>query len=683
LLAALTLREKIGLVHSPMGVVRGEVPKPDGAVGSAGYNPGVPRLGVPALEETDASLGIANPGGVRPGAAATTLPSGLSLAASFDPATARATGAAIGVEARAAGFGVLLAGGVNLMREPRCGRNFEYLGEDALLAGTLAGESIAGIQSQGVISTVKHLAVNSQETGRMVVSSEIGQAAARESDLLAFELAIEGGRPGSVMSAYNRYCGQPCSQSTFLLSTVLKQDWGFEGFVMSDWGGTLSTVEAALAGLDRQSGEVLDPEVYFGEPLLDAVRSGAVPAERLDDMVRRVLVAMLTAGLMDPRPKPDVDLVAHAALSRRAAAGGTVLLANDGTLPLDRGLRRLLIVGDHADVGVLSGGGSSQVTPPGSILEPGPFRTRAYHRSSMLDALRELMPDAQVDHVRASDRSAAVAAGARADVVVVVGEQWTTEGQDVPDLSLPDEQDALIAEVAAANPRTVVVLHTGGPVLMPWLDEVAAVVEGWYPGSEGGEALASVLTGTTEPSGRLPVTFPRDTAQLPRPELHDPTAVTSNPGSPREGHFAESYDIEGADVGYRWFEREGMAPLFWFGFGLSYTTFGYADLSVSTGAGGVQASVEVTNTGDRAGVAVPQFYAARPDGTARLVGWQRLELAPGGSARGYAAVDSRLLSRWDVDAQEWQLVEGPYEFSAGADAGDRSLRAQVELRGSL
>jgi beta-glucosidase len=690
LLAALTMEEKIGLVHSPMGVDREGLAKPPGAVGSAGHNAGVPRLGVPPLDETDASLGIANPGDVRPGAEATALPSGLSLAAAFDPRLARATGAAIGAEARAAGFAVLLAGGVNLVREPRCGRNFEYLGEDALLAGTIAGESVAGIQSQGVISTVKHFAVNAQETGRMVVSSELGETAARESDLLAFELAIEGGRPGAVMSAYNHFCGDPCSQSTFLLTEVLKQDWGFVGFVMSDWGGTWSSVEAALAGLDRQSGENLDPEVYFGEPLLDAVRSGAVPEARLDDMVRRILVAMLSAGLMDPRPVLTVDFTAHAALARKAAARGAVLLANDGTLPLlggsrpfDGGLRRLLVIGDHADTGVLSGGGSSQVTPPGSTLETGPLSTRVYHPSSLVRALQNLLPDVLVGQLPGSERSAALAAASEVDAVVVVAEQWTTEGRDVPDLSLPDDQDTLVAGLAAANPRTVVVLQTGGPVLMPWLDEVAAVLQGWYPGGEGGPALAAVLTGATEPTGRLPVTFPRDTGQLARPHLQGPTVVASDPGHTRVGHFAENYDIEGADVGYRWYEREGLEPLFWFGFGLAYTTFDYANLSTAIEAGVVQVGVDVTNTGARAGTAVPQFYAARPDGTSRLVGWQCLEIAPGETSRAYAVIDRRLLSRWDEHRRAWRIPTGPYVLSAGASAGDRPLHASVDLNSAL
>jgi beta-glucosidase len=676
LLAAMTLEEKIGLVHSPMGLEVGSFAKPAGALGSAGYNPGVPRLGVPPLDETDASLGVANPKDVRPGARCTALASGLSLAAAFDPALARATGTAIGAEAAAAGFGVLLAGGVNLVREPRCGRSFEYLGEDALLAGTLAGESVAGIQTQRVISTIKHLAVNAQETGRTVVSSDLQESAARESDLLAFQLAMERGRPGSVMTAYNRYCGEPSSQSAFLLSSVLKGDLGFEGFVMSDWGGTHSTVEAALAGLDRQSGENLDPEVYFGAPLLEAVRSGTVPLERLDDMVRRILVTMIRAGLVDPPEPVNVDWAAHAALARRAAAQGAVLLANDGTLPLGPGLRRVLVVGDRADSGVLSGGGSSQVTPPGSdVLDD----ARVYHPTSLVRALRERLEDATVDHVPGSDVALAAARGRDADVVIVVAEQWTTEGSDVPDLALPNGQDRVVAALARANPRTVVLLQTGGPVLMPWLGDVAAVVQGWYPGGQGGPALADVLVGAVDAAGRLPVTFPRDTAQLPRPHLRDPEGVPSNPALPRVGQFSESYDIEGADVGYRWFEREGHDPLFWFGFGLSYTTLEFSGLTASLDDGVMRVGVQVTNTGPRAGTAVPQFYAAAPGRTARLVGWTRVDLAPGETAATAAEVDRRLLSRWDVAAHDWRLDPGMYVVSAGPNAGDRPLQVTVDL----
>jgi beta-glucosidase len=446
---------------------------------------------------------------------------------------------------------------------------------------------------------------------------------------------------------------------------VLKRDWGFEGFVMSDWGGTLSTVEAALAGLDRQSGENLDPEVYFGAPLLAAVRSGALPMTRLDDMVRRILVAMLSVGLFDPRPALTPDLETHAALARGAAGRGTVLLRNDGVLPLDPAPGRVLVVSDYD--GVLSGGGSSQVIPAGSTVEADGLWTRVHHPSSLVRALSDRLPSSSVTRV---PWSAGIDAAVEADVVVAVAEQWTTESSDVPDLSLPGE--ALLADLARAHPRVVLVLQTGGPVLMPWLGDVAAVVQGWYPGGQGGDALADVLLGRSEPGGRLPVTFPASLDQLPRPALRG-AGATSHPGGPRTGHFAEDYDIEGADVGYRWYERQGLQPLFWFGAGLTYTTFSYADLVVETGDP-VRLTVTVTNTGHRAGTAVPQFYAAAPDRTARLVGWQRVPLDPGEFALASVLVDPRLLSHWDGG---WSMPSGCYVFTAGAHAGDRPLRITV------
>jgi beta-glucosidase len=328
----------------------------------------------------------------------------------------------------------------------------------------------------------------------------------------------------------------------------------------------------------------------------------------------------------------------------------------------------VLVVGDHE--GVLSGGGSSQVVPVGSEVESDGLWTRVHHPSSLTRALAERLPGTEVRRV---PWSSAVAAATDAEVVVAVAEQWTTESGDVPDLSL--DADAALTGLARSHPRVVVVLQTGGPVLLPWLDEVAAVVQGWYPGGQGGEALADVLTGRAEPGGRLPVTFPAALDQLPRPQLHG-AGATSHPGTPRAGHFSEDYDIEGADVGYRWHERQGSRPLFWFGSGLTYTTFSYADLEVDPAGERVRLALTVTNTGDRAGTAVPQFYAAGPGRTARLVGWRRLTLEPGASGRASVAVDARLLSRWDGG---WVRPGGRYAFSAGAHAGDRSLTVDVVL----
>ncbi|WP_169807805.1 beta-glucosidase family protein [Actinomadura hibisca] len=691
LVEKMTLEEKVGLMHVPMASFPD---RPSEAIGSAAFHPGIGRLGIPAIQESDASLGVANPNGIRPDDTSTALPSSLSMGASFDVESARRCGMVVGAESCAMGFAMQLAGGSNLIREPRGGRNFEYISEDPLHTGLLAGSAIAGLQSQGVVSTIKHFAVNAQETGRVMVSSDISERPLRESDLLAFQLAIEHGRPGAVMTGYNRVNGEYASQNAFLLSQVLKGQWRYPGVVVSDWGGTHSTVKAVLAGLDRQSGEQLDEEVYFGDALLAAVREGTVPLERIDDAVIRLLRALLTSRAFDPAARPGpVDRDAHAAVVRRAAADGIVLLANDGVLPLAKGTKRIVVVGGHADVGVLSGGGSTQVMPAGSTKTEGSAIAqmelpRVYHPSAPLDALRAALPDAAIDFHDGDDQEAAVAAARDADVAVVIAEQWSTEGRDQRDLSLPDGQDDLIAAIAAAAPRTVVVLETGGPVLMPWSRDVAAVVAAWYPGSEGGPAIADVLTGAVCPGGRLPVTFPQDTDQLPRPVLHDPAGTASNPGEPRHGYFSEDYDIEGADIGYRWYERQGHTPLFPFGFGLSYTTFDHRDLEVSQdGQGRVRVEVTVTNTGPVTGTDTPQVYVTLPVAAdarcSRLAGWARVRLDAGESRRVTIELEPRLLAVYDVLAPGWRTYPGDYRVDLRSDARTTLLSGNITLDGGL
>jgi beta-glucosidase len=690
LVHALTFDEKIGLVSAPMAVPPVGEPPPPGVIGSAAATPGIARVGLATIQESDASLGISNPNDVRPHDTSTALPCSLLLGATFDPELARAGGAVVGAESAALGFAIQLAGGANLIREPRCGRNFEYVSEDPLLTGMIAGAAIDGVQGQGVVSTLKHFAVNAQETGRVIVSSDIGEAQLRESDLLAFEIALEHGRPRAVMTAYNRVNGEQASEHELLLSRVLKGDWGYSGFVMSDWGGTHSTRKAALAGLDRQSGTQLDAEHYFGEPLAEAVRRGEVPMARLDDMVHRLLRALIEVGFLDRTGTPTVDLDAHQRVAQTTAEQGIVLLVNDGTLPL-HSPAAVAVIGGHADVGVLSGGGSSQVAPAGSVREEG--RTiadvfqipRTYHPSSPLTALRSALPDAAVSYLDGSDVPAAAGVAADADVAVVFLEQWTAEGHDVPDLGLPGRQDELVSAVAAANPRTVVVVESGGPVLMPWLDDVAALVAAWYPGSRGGEAIAAVLTGAVCPSGRLPLTFPAGVDQLPRPTLHDPDTTASNPGTPRHGPFSVSYDIEGSDVGYRWYEREGLTPLFPFGFGLSYTTFTYSpgDVVVSTeepGGPAITVSVDVTNAGDRAGIDTVQAYVRRPGQPhARLAGFARVPLEPGQTSRVDVALEARVFAGYDVALPCWRWEHGTYTVALVMDGYSPAWRGYVEL----
>ncbi|MDO9433524.1 MAG: glycoside hydrolase family 3 C-terminal domain-containing protein, partial [Phenylobacterium sp.] len=662
LIEQLTLDEMISLVHGPMPALL-KTPPADAAMG-AGYIPGVARLGIPALNETDASLGIANPRQVRKGDGATGLPSGLALASTWDPGLAHAAGVMVGSEARDKGFNVLLGGGANLTREPRCGRNFEYLGEDPLLAGVLVGEAIKGAQSNDIVCTLKHFALNDQETCRHVVDARIDEGSLRESDLLAFQIAIEIGDPGSVMCAYNRVNGEWAGENDFLLNQVLKNDWGYRGWVMSDWGAVHTTAKAALAGMDQESGEQLDKEVYFGELLKEAVQQGEVPFERLSNMVHRILRSLIDKGVFDrPAEKRPTDYEANAKVAQAAAEAGVVMLKNDGVLPLKANLRKIAVIGAHADVGVLSGGGSSQVLPVGGAgLEikvtmglSSAFSQITYHPSAPLAAIRGLTRNTEVVYASGEDHAAAAALAKDADVAIVFADQWATEAEDLPTLSLPNNQDALIEAVAAANAKTVVVLETGTPVLTPWLEKVGGLLQAWYPGTRGGEAIARILFGEVNPSGRLPISFPRDVADLVRPEIpgmifgppvEGKTLPTSFPDvQQHKGRFSVEHP-EGADVGYRWFAKTGKRALFPFGFGLSYTAFAYGGLSVEGGET-LTVSLDVTNTGAAAGIDTPQVYAlvTGSDGkeSQRLIGWSRVALAPGETRRVTISADPRLL----------------------------------------
>jgi beta-glucosidase len=690
----MTLDEKILLVHG--AGMPGFGPADPVLVrsnGGGGFVPGIERLGLPDLNMNDSSVGSG--GGARRGRYSTAMPSSLALASGWNAQLARDAGALIGRELADQGFNISLGGGVNITREARNGRNFEYLGEDPILAGNLAAQWIQGVQSQGVIGDIKHYAVNVQETGRYFVDAVIDKRVLRETDLLAFEIGVKQGKPGMVMCSYNLINGDWACENDYTLNQVLKKEWGFPGWVVSDWFGTHSTVKAAMAGLDQEQPN----SRYFSGELKKAVESGAVPMTRLNDMVHRILRTEFASGIVDnPQPTKVLDVFRGFKVAQRAAEESIVLLKNDnGQLPLNAAtVKSIAVIGGHADAGVLSGGGSAQVDPAGGNAVPDPNMKNdllailsqvAFHPSSPLEAIRETAPNAKVTFDPGTDPGAAAAAAKAADVAVVFVLQHTHEGGDLESLALPDGQDPLVAKVAAANPHTVVVVESGGPVLLPWARQVSAILEAWYPGIRGGHAIASLLFGKANFSGKLAVTFPAADADLPHAKV--PAPAGKKPG-PIDGllnsvpPFQAVYD-EGLKVGYKWFDAEKKAPEYPFGFGLSYTSFAYSKLKAAGGSS-LELSFEVKNTGKRAGREVAQVYLSLPptagEPPKRLIGWEKVALQPGESKTVTMTIDPLYLSVFDTSSDRWKIVPGEYKVMAGPSSATLPLSAAVSLTGS-
>ena len=689
----MTIDEKINMLHgtgmqglSPMS------PLAVSSNGGAGYVPGIPRLGIPAIQMSDAAYGVRSSG--ENGRYSTALPSDVAGAASWDLDAAYAYGALIGRELRAQGFNMTLGGGTNLTREPRNGRTFEYLGEDPVLAGKMVGSVMKGLQAQHVLGDIKHYALNDQESGRNAVNITIDKRAARESDLLAFEIGLQESDIAAVMCSYNRLDGVYACENQYLLTDLLKKDWNFKGFVLSDWGGTHSTEKASAAGLDHE-----EPGwIFYGDDFKKAVESGRVPTTELDDHVHRILRAMFATGVIDDPPqKSVVDVAGGFEVAQKIAEQSTVLLKNDrGQLPLDASkIRSIAVIGPHADVGMISGGGSAQVDPPGgnAIMPPGKGQThwleKIWFPTSPLRAIRAKVPGATVQFASGSDPAAAAALAKSADVAIVFAYQWESEGMDLDSLSLPEHQDELIAKVAAANPHTIVVLESGTAVTMPWVDQVSGILEAWYAGSRGADAVANVIFGDVNPSAKLPMTFPKSEADLPHPTLVKPPKVTVD--ADRQGWkriaaglpaFPVTYD-EGVKVGYKWYDAENKRVLFPFGYGLSYTTYSYSNLKVTPGKN-PRLTFTVTNTGNRAGAEVAEVYASLPAAAAeppkRLVGFSKVKLNGGESKEVTVDVDPKYLSIFNVERNAWQLLPGEYGFMVGGSSQSLPLKETVTLK---
>jgi len=677
-LQEMTLDEKIALLHgNGMPGWPRSVPgaNPYLGNGGAGFVLGVPRLGIPIIQMSDAAYGVRNSG--DNGRYSTALPSNVASAASWDAQAACAYGALIGRELRAQGYNMTLGGGANITREPRNGRTFEYMGEDPILAGTLVGNRIKCEQAQHVIGDIKHYALNDQESGRNEVNVITGKRAMRESDLLAFQIGIAIADPAAVMCSYNAVNGDFACENKYLLTDVLRKDWSFKGFVVSDWGGTHSTEKASAAGLDHE--EPLDD--FFGDKLKEAVHAGRVSQAELDDHAHRVLRSEFASGIVDdPLSKSVVDVEGGLEISRHIAEQSIVLLKNErGILPLDRAkLRSIAVIGPNANTSMISGGGSAQVDPPGRGATK--WKEHVWFPTSPLKAIAAKAPGATVEFDAGADPASAAALAKRSDVAIVFVYQWTSEDFDLPNLSLPDNQDALIAQVAAANPRTIVVLETGSAATMPWLNQVSGVLEAWYAGSKGADAVANILFGEVNPSAKLPMTFPRSEADLPHPKL-----LTPPPGSRSDESkpsFAVHYD-EGLKVGYKWYDAENKPVLFPFGYGLSYTTFRYSGLKVSTG-NETTISFTVKNTGNRAGTEIAEVYAALPVSTGeppkRLVGWDEVNLNAGESKEVSVSVRPLYLSVYDESSDSWKLVPGRYTFMVGGSSQSLPLVEKLNLK---
>jgi beta-glucosidase len=660
--------------------------------GTAGHVTGTPELCIPDLVLSDAGSGVA---GLQ--IATTVFPSGVAQASTWDPALQRRMGRAIGREAHLKGINVMLAPGMNIARTPLNGRNFEYFGEDPLLAAETATAVVRGIQDNPVIADAKHYAVNNQETDRMTVDARVGERAMREIYLPAFEATVKKGKVGSVMCAYNRVNGPYACENKTLLTDILRKDWGFEGFVVSDWGAVHSTAPSAMAGLDLEMHAVDGgPSVglfgqgarYFGaDQLRAAIKSGAITKARINDMVRNIVRPMFREGLFENPVAPDVQKFLsdvstpeHLALARELAADGTVLLKNSNSLlPLDRDTgRTIAVIGWAANpVGArdsVSGGGSSH----GSGIPP-----RVVSPLEGIVAQANAHGD-RVVYVEGSNVVDAQVAAAAADISIVIATDASTESVDRPDLGLrpgvcvtvfcqavPIEQEKMIAAVTKASPRSVVVLDVGGPVRMPWLADADAVLLAWYGGLQHGNALADVLYGKREPGGRLPQTFPHSMADLRFSQQQYP------------GKDGRAVYSEGLLVGYRWYDAKRIKPMFPFGYGQGYTTFRYDKLKVKRTRKGAVVTLRVRNTGSRTGATVPQVYVSAPkkakEPPRQLKGFRKVRLAPGKSTKVRIRLGKRAFSYWHVKRDRWVVARGKHVIRVGTSSRDLPLRGKVRM----
>jgi beta-glucosidase len=670
------------------------------------------RLGIPSIKIADGPIGIrswAGPSaktggmGAKMQITATAFPAGVAMAATWDTDLLQQEGKAIGQEVKALGRDMILGPTVNINRTPLWGRNFEGYGEDPYLTSRLAVAYIKGVQEEGVIATVKHFAANNQEFERHRINARVNERALNEIYFPAFKAAVQEAGVWSVMSAYNKLNGVYCAENRALLKDVLKDEWGFKSFVVSDWGSTYSTAGTVNAGMDLEmpGGEPMKEWMQeartraagngdgwlVSEKVLPEVSSGKISPATIDDNVGRILRVMFVSGQFD---KPhtatgEIDTPGQRALARKASAESIVLLKNEGDLlPIDPSkIHSLLVIGPSAATARTGGGGSSLVKPKYSIAPLKGIQDRAGNRLQVKYALGVSMegedPGKDTPEAQAQLRNEAASAAAKADAaIVVVGRSAKLESEDfdIKSLDLPAGQDDLIQAVAKANKNTIVVINAGGPVLMSrWLAQVPAILDLWYGGQEGGNAIADVLFGDANPSGKLPVSFVK--------QWKDSPAYGHYPGENLQVDYAE-----GIYVGYRYFDKQKIEPLFPFGYGLSYTKFDYSDLKVSPSKPSpgqtVEVSLRVHNSGSRSGAEVVELYVHEEHSSVdrpvqELKGFRRVELAPGETKAVDFTLDRSAMAFYSEAKRDWTAEPGQFDVLVGSSSRDIRLKSSFDL----
>ncbi len=670
------------------------------------------RLGIPSIKMADGPLGIRSWAGPSSETSAevaeqqittTAFPAGVAMAATWDTELSESEGHAIGQEVKGLGRNMILGPTVNINRTPLWGRNFEGYGEDPYLATRMAVAYIKGVQSEGVIATVKHFAANNEEFERHRINAEVDERALQEIYFPAFKGAVQEAGVWSVMSAYNKLNGVYCAENPALLNDVLQKQWAFKGFVVSDWGSTYSTAGTVNAGMDLEMPGGEPMKAWLAKPktqasgngggwlvpekVLPEISSGKISATTIDDNVGRMLRVMFISGQFD---KPhtlagEIDTPEQRALARKASTESIVLLKNSGNLlPLDPAkIHSVVVIGPSAAVARTGGGGSSLVTPKYSITPLKGIQDRAGERLQVSYALGVSMegddPAKETPEAREQLRNEAVNAAAKADAaVIVVGRspKLESEGFDIKSLDLPAGQDDLIEAVAKVNKNTVVVINAGGPVVMSrWIAQVPAILDLWYGGQEGGNAIADVLFGDANPSGKLPVSFVK--------EWKDSAAYGHYPGENLQVDYAE-----GVYVGYRYFDKHKIEPLFPFGYGLSYTKFDYSDLKVApdhvSPGKPVEVSLRVHNGGSRSGAEVVELYVHdghssvdRP--TQELKGFRRIDLAPGETKDVHFTLERSAMAFYSTAKKDWVAEPGQFDVLLGSSSRDIKLKSSFNL----